>query len=113
MDLKRYPDPVRGAPCSRSQPSYINVFPPTAQAAQPSDSNTVTPIKQAIVIVGENRTFDHLFATYQPVPGETVNNLFSQKIITPSVNDAKAHQYSADVTGDTTCKLSPTTGKTL
>ena len=27
------------------------------------------PIKHVIVIVGENRTFDHLFATYKPQPG--------------------------------------------
>ena len=27
---------------------------------------TRTPIKHVILIIGENRTFDHLFATYQP-----------------------------------------------
>src|SRR5262249_11688987 len=45
------------------------------------DANTVTPIKHVIVIVGENRSFDHLFATYVPKPGNTVNNLLSQEII--------------------------------
>jgi phospholipase C len=94
-----------------------NFFASAALAAQPSDSNTVTPIKHVIVIVGENRTFDHLFATYQPVSGETVNNLLSQKIISasgaPGVNYAKAHQYSADVTGHTAYELSPTAGKTV
>ena len=29
------------------------------------DANTTTPIKHVIVIIGENRTFDHVFATYQ------------------------------------------------
>lgn len=27
---------------------------------------TATPIKHVIIIVGENRSFDHLFATYEP-----------------------------------------------
>ena len=29
-------------------------------------SSTKTPIKHVIVIIGENRTFDHIFATYKP-----------------------------------------------
>jgi phospholipase C len=94
-----------------------NFLTPVAPAAQPSDSNTVTPIKHVIIIVGENRTFDHLFATYQPVSSDTVNNLLSQKIITasgaPGTNYAAAHQYSADVTGHPTYELSPTNKKTL
>ncbi len=58
-----------------------------------------TPIKHLIVIIGENRTFDHIFATYQPKHGQTVNNLLSEGIInddgTPGPNFAKAHQNSA------------------
>jgi len=50
----------------------------TAADAAPSgsnDSNTTTPIKHVIVIIGENRTFDHLFATYQPAKkGQSVLN---------------------------------------
>ncbi len=30
---------------------------------------TTTPIKHVIVIIGENRSFDHVFATYQPKTG--------------------------------------------
>ena len=49
-----------------------------------NDSNTTTPIKHVIVIIGENRTFDHLFATYQPVNNsETVLNLLSEGIVNP------------------------------
>ena len=29
---------------------------------------TATPIKHVIVIIGENRSFDHVFATYKPKP---------------------------------------------
>ena len=119
MDLRgKSVDVARGARAVLALAALLqNFFAPTAQAAKPSDSNTVTPIKHVIVIVGENRTFDHLFATYQPVPGESVNNLLSQKIITPTgapgLNYAKAQQYAADVTGHPTYELSPTTGKTL
>jgi phospholipase C len=45
------------------------------------DNDTATPIKHVIVIIGENRTFDHIFATYVPKKGETVNNLLSEGIV--------------------------------
>ncbi len=35
-----------------------------------SGGDTKTPIKHVIVIIGENRTFDHIFATYRPKHGE-------------------------------------------
>ncbi len=62
-----------------------------------NDNNTTTPIKHVIVIIGENRTFDHLFATYQPVnAGETVLNLLSEGIVkadgTPGTNYPKVPQ---------------------
>lgn len=51
-----------------------------AQVA-PNDPNTTSPIKHVIVIIGENRTFDHVFATYEPRQGQTVLNLMSQGIV--------------------------------
>jgi len=42
---------------------------------------TDTPIKHLIVFIGENRTFDHIFATYQPKHGQSVANLLSKGII--------------------------------
>jgi phospholipase C len=41
----------------------------------------ISPIKHVIVIIGENRSFDHVFATYQPQPGQKVHNLLSEGII--------------------------------
>ncbi len=80
------------------------------------DGNTATPIKHVIVIVGENRSFDHLFATYVPKKGETVNNLLSEGIVngdgTPGVNYARATQFEADVTGSTIYQPSPMRKKT-
>jgi phospholipase C len=43
--------------------------------------HTRTPIKHVIVLIGENRTFDHLFATYVPRGTESVKNLLSEGII--------------------------------
>jgi phospholipase C len=59
---------------------------------------TATPIKHVIIIVGENRSFDHLFATYVPRHrDEEIRNLLSEQIITatgaPGRNFAKAHQF--------------------
>jgi len=45
-----------------------------------ANQNTATPIKHVIVIIGENRTFDNIFATYVPKHG-TVSNLLSRGII--------------------------------
>jgi phospholipase C len=63
----------------------VNAIAPVVAGAAQADSNggeTKTPIKHVIVIIGENRTFDHLFATYQPVnQGETVSNLLSEGIV--------------------------------
>jgi phospholipase C len=86
-----------------------------AAAANNTAPTPTTPIKHVIVIVGENRSFDHLFATYQPVSSDSVNNLLSEGIVnsngTPGPNYSKAVQYSADVTGASSFQLAPTTGK--
>src|SRR5271155_4063010 len=74
-----------------------------------NDSNTTSPIKHVIIIIGENRSFDHVFATYVPKPGQSVNNLLSEGIIkadgTKGPNFEKAHQLSA--TDTDTFLLSP------
>src|SRR5215831_8852313 len=94
-----------------------NSTPGQTNNAPKSDINTVTPIKHVVVIVGENRSFDHLFATYVPKSGNTVNNLLSQGIInadgSPGPNYFRATQFEADITGSTTYQPSPTTGKTF
>ena len=88
------------------------LVPPAAFAAplQANDDNTTTPIKHVIVIYGENRSFDHLYATYQPQAGETVKNLLSEGIInadgTPGDNSGQATQYQA--TDTSTFEIAPT-----
>ena len=68
-------------------------------AAAAQNPKTTSPIKHVIVIIGENRSFDHVFATYKPKPGETVSNLLSKGIVkadgTPGPNYSLSAQYSA------------------
>jgi phospholipase C len=73
---------------------------PMSVAMADDDTATLTPIKHVIIIIGENRTFDHVFATYTPVhKNDTVLNLLSQKIVnadgTPGPDYNKARQSSA------------------
>jgi phospholipase C len=64
--------------------------------------STATPIKHVIVIIGENRTFDHVFATYKPRRHESVSNLLSKGIVnedgTPGPNFSQASQSTASDT---------------
>ncbi len=82
--------------------------PAFAATTGPNDGNTKTPIKHVIIIVGENRSFDHVFATYVP-PAGTAMNLLSEGIVnadgTPGPNAGLATQYSA--TDTTTYSISP------
>jgi len=65
-------------------------------AAHPT---ATTPIEHLIVVIGENQTFDAVFATYQPAHGEPVDNLLSQGIVladgSPGPNFARAVQRKA------------------
>jgi phospholipase C len=73
---------------------------PLAQAAASAEqTRTASPIKHVIVIIGENRSFDHVFATYVPKPGEHVWNLLSEGIVnsdgSPGANFSRAQQKAA------------------
>ena len=71
------------------------VAPPRAPRA------TVTPIEHLIVVVGENLSFDNLFATYEPVAGQSIGNLLSHEIVNkdggPGPRFAEAAQREASV----------------
>ena len=93
--------------CSASTPGPNT--PSQSSADQAASINTTTPIKHVIVIIGENHTFDNIFATFQPPAGQTVSNLLSEGIITASgtlgPNASLAVQQQATNTG--TYSLSP------
>src|SRR6516225_6475370 len=56
---------------------------------------TTTPIKHVIVLIGENRTFDNIYGTYQPTSGQSVANLLSKGIVTAS--GGPGPKYSASM----------------
>jgi phospholipase C len=64
--------------------------------AKGEEAKTATPIKHVIVIIGENRTFDNVFATYVPKHG-SVSNLLSKGIVnadgTPGPHADLAKQF--------------------
>src|SRR5579864_2065580 len=77
-----------------------------AAAAVPDtygDGLTRTPIKHVLLIIGENRSFDHLFGLFRPGPGQSVFNLLSERILnadgSPGPNFARARQWQAVGTG--------------
>ena len=73
-----------------------------AHGADPSDTTdqlqTATPIKHVIVVIGENRSFDHIYGTYVPKSGDSIRNLLSERIVTkdgkPGPNFAAAQQFT-------------------
>jgi phospholipase C len=81
------------------------------QMPNKNDDHTRTPIKHVIVIIGENRSFDHVFATYVPRPGQSVRNLLSEGIVkadgTPGPNFEKVEQQAAVDTASDAFLLSP------
>jgi len=94
---------VKTTACALTFAMSVFGFGAPARAANDPDNpvdaiKTATPIKHVIIIVGENRSFDHLYATYVPKSrSEKVLNLLSEGIInadgSPGPNFAKAHQF--------------------
>jgi phospholipase C len=81
-----------------------------AAALQAHDTHTRSPIKHVIVLIGENRTFDHIFATYVPKSEDSISNLLSKGIITaqgdPGKHFARAAQFQAVAPFETTYFIS-------
>lgn len=90
----------------------LSLAPAAASAAKIGNSRkTRTPIKHLIVVIGENRSFDNVFATYVPPdPAQTVWNLLSVGIVNQlgfaGPNAPVAAQNQA--TDTTTYQLTPT-----
>jgi phospholipase C len=76
---------------------------PLFAQAGANDGRTRTPIKHVIIIIGENRSFDHSFGTFVPAKGQTISNLLSKGIVnadgTPGPNFNLSAQYAAVDTG--------------
>ena len=61
---------------AQAAPNAVGPYGPNSRGGA-----TATPIKHVIIIIGENRSFDHVFATYEPKSGQTVWNLLSEGIV--------------------------------
>ena len=89
----------------------LQLISPAIAAAEDHSRQTRTPIQHVIVIIGENRTFDHVFATYKPKNGESIGNLLSKGIVnedgTPGPNFSLASQSSAIDTNADGYQMSP------
>ncbi len=68
-------------------------------AAERESVKTATPIKHVIVVIGENRSFDHVFGTYLPQRRQSILNLLSEGIIdasgAPGPEFTAARQFTA------------------
>jgi hypothetical protein len=65
--------------------------------AEADSPKTVTPIKRVIVVIGENRSLDHIYGTYIPKRGHSILNLLSERIVradgSPGRRFAAARQF--------------------
>src|SRR5438552_3311257 len=74
----------------------------SARGADPDSASdrrkTATPIKHVIIVIGENRSFDHVYATYAPKGRDSILNLLSEGIVrpngSPGPNFAAARQFT-------------------
>ena len=85
--------------------TVFNPLLPISLNAESPKKTVSSPIQHVIIILGENRSFDHIFATYVPKHGGTVSNLLSKGIVTtdgkPGSNYWLSNQYSASNTTTT------------
>src|SRR5262249_815933 len=77
----------------------LSAFAATARGEDRAESiKTATPIKHVIVVIAENRSFDHIFGVYKPRPGQRINNLLSRGIVnadgTPGPNFRTPPQFT-------------------
>ncbi|HEY1710182.1 MAG TPA: alkaline phosphatase family protein [Rhizomicrobium sp.] len=94
----------------KAAPANIALVPHVKTPLGVNDNKTTTPIKHVIIIVGENRSFDHLYGTYVSPSGDSVRNILSEGIVkadgTPGPNFKRAIQRQASDT--TTFSIAPT-----
>ncbi len=68
------------------------------------DGGTASPIKHVIVIIGENHTFDNVYATYRAPSGQHVDNLLSEGIVNTSGGPGPDVSAAAQNTASDTTK---------
>lgn len=68
--------------------------------------STPSPIKHVIVVIGENHSFDNLFATYQPLNGQSINNMLSEGILNATGGHGANFNNALQSTATNTSKYS-------
>ncbi len=75
-----------------------------------AQADAASPIQHLIVVIEENHSFDNVYGTYTPGPGQSIDNLLSKGIVkadgSPGPNVALALQHTASDT--VTYSLDPT-----
>ena len=94
---------TRFLPATKAQPKEMLTVVDKPQIQYVVEECVVSGIEHIIIVIGENRSFDHVYATYVPQGGESVLNLLSEGIVqtngSPGPNYAKAAQFSAVESG--------------
>lgn len=84
-----------------SATALLSLAAPASAKDDDDHGATRTPIKHVIYIIGENRSFDNVYATYRPRRGETIFNLLSEGIVnadgTPGPHFARGTQFQVTV----------------
>jgi acid phosphatase len=78
---------------------------PLHAAAAPK---ATTPIEHVIVVVGENRSFDHLYGVYKPPRGQSIKNLLAAGIVRADGTPGPNYRLAAQKTADMSKGYSPT-----
>ena len=83
---------LTGAHSSLAQVAAATINGPSFGPNSRDAPATQTPIKHVIIIIGGDRTFDHVFATYVPVKPsrDTVWNLLSERSSKRTARRARA-----------------------
>jgi len=67
-----------------------------------AQADAASPIQHLIVVIEENHSFDNVYGTYTPGPGQSIDNLLSKGIVnadgSPGPNVALAVQHTASDT---------------
>ena len=91
---------VRGTSLISLALSVTTALAPTADAMAKEDARPEarTPVRHVIVVIAENRSYDHVFGTYAPKGHERAANLLSRGIVkadgTPGPNFAAGAQFT-------------------
>jgi phospholipase C len=95
----RFRLPLRTSTIALASFAFMSVGQSANTASDPANAfKTATPIKHVIILIGENRGFDHTFGVYKPKgKNQSVSNLLSKGIVkedgTPGPHFADAQQF--------------------